>query len=728
MRPPAGPALRRSIRVSVPALVGFYGGLYGLGDSTVAIYALFTVIALGALSEVTGSPDRRLRTFLGAAAAGVVLVSLGTLLAVSTWAAAAGMLVVGFVVAYAGTGGPRVVGVANGLQLLYVLPCFPPFQPDTLDQRLLGLALGAVLLIACDRWLLPASVPTPVPDRMAVLADEVAGFTGALADSLRVPAATAPQLARQREVLGSAEDLRITRLAREQRPLGPGRRDRSLLATAAAIRAAADRSVALADLLSASGEPPHPRTADLVAESGHVLHGVARTLRAGRQALPVDVTGLDAVLAAHGAARTPGPATTLRAGLAAVALAEDARLAGLAVSGWSGAPRPAPADTPPMLWFLHAGHAELWGRRLRAHLTPRSVYLQNAVRLALGLAVARVVAGVFDLQHGFWVLLATLSLMRTSASADRSVLVRAFAGTIVGAVLAAGVLLLVGDHRAVYVWLLPVVMIATFAAGPLLGLAAGQAGFTVLVAALFAQLAPPTWHLAEVRLVDVLVGGVIGAVIGAAVWPRGGGGEVRQVAADALRAVADDAEAVAAVLSRSPVTETDEPGRLHSTAVLLEHAYVQYRTEPMPHGAAGPDWLSVVLVVHRLDAYDGALRERHPALLTVRSGPADPDADALRAAAADVAEAYRRTADAVAADRVPEGLAEECRGRFPPLPAEGDSRLLDGWGWLHALCDNLARIRRALAGDAGPPVTSDPPGSAPDAGRTSSASRRPPPD
>ncbi|MCE0766447.1 FUSC family protein [Pseudonocardia kujensis] len=713
MRPPVGPALRRSIRVSVPALVGFYGGLYGLGNSVVAIYALFTVIALGALSEVTGPPDRRLRTFLAAVAAGVVLVTLGTLLAVSTWAAAAGMLVVGFVVAYAGTGGPRVVGVVNGLQLLYVLPCFPPFQPDTLDQRLLGLVLGGALLIAADRWLLPRSVPTPVPDQMAVLADKVARFAGALADSLRTPAPTAPQVARHREILESAEDLRITRLPREERPLGPGRHDRSLLATAAAIRASADRSVALADLMSGPGEPPHPRTADLVAESGRVLAGVARTLRAGRQALPVDATGLDAALAAHSAARVPGPATTLRSGLAAVALAEDARLGALAVSGWSGAPRPAPAQTPPMLWFLHAGPVELWWRRLRSHLTPRSIYLQNAVRLALGLAVARVVAGVLDLQHGFWVLLATLSLMRTSASADRSVLARAFAGTLVGAVLAAGVLVLVGDDRSVYGWLLPVVMVATFAAGPLLGIGAAQAGFTVLVAALFAQLSPATWHLAEVRLVDVLVGGLVGALIGAAVWPRGGGAEVRQVAADALRAVADDAEEVAAVLAGAPVpVGADDPGRLHTTAVLLEHAYVQYRTEPMPRGAAGPDWLTVVLVVHRLDAYDSALRDRHPAQPTAAAGPAGPDA--LQEAAADIARAYRQTAEAVDGNRVPDALAEGCRERFPALPPEGDARLLDGWGWLHALCDNLSRVRRALAGDAGPPVAGDHHPSTPD--------------
>ncbi len=80
-----------------------------------------------------------------------VLVTLGTLLAVSTWTAVLGMLAVGLLVAYAGVGGPRVAGVVNGLQLFHVLPCFPPYAPDALDQRLLGVGLGITLLAPAGR-------------------------------------------------------------------------------------------------------------------------------------------------------------------------------------------------------------------------------------------------------------------------------------------------------------------------------------------------------------------------------------------------------------------------------------------------------------------------------------------------------------------------------------------------------------------------------------------------
>ncbi|HEX6758483.1 MAG TPA: hypothetical protein VF086_08730 [Propionibacteriaceae bacterium] len=67
----------------------------------------------------------------------------------------------------------------------------------------------------------------------------------------------------------------------------------------------------------------------------------------------------------------------------------------------------------------------------------------------------------------------------------------------------------------------PFVMFFALAAGPIAGLLAGQALFTLLVALLFAQMAPVSWRLAEVRVLDVVLGGLLGAVVGLLVWPRG---------------------------------------------------------------------------------------------------------------------------------------------------------------------------------------------------------------
>jgi hypothetical protein len=721
---PGHTALRRAGRVTAAACLSFYALRYGLEDATTATYALFTAIALGALSDVQGTPASRTRTYLAALAAGAVLITAGTLAAVSTAVAAAGMLVVGFAVAYAGVGGPRVAGVATGLQLFYVLPCFPPFAPDTLDQRLAGLLVGGLLLTAADRLLWPVPAPPPPGERLARAADAISAYAAALRPVLQDPAAgVPPALTAGRAVLDAAgAGLRLANIPTAQRPLGPGVRDRALLAAGTATRVTVARLGVLADLLVEPHRTAHPRTADLVHAAGDAFGRLAHAVRTGRPA-SLDTSGVDGALDGYLAERARhlaegvGSPADLRAGLTAATVAEETRLAVLAARGFLGAP-PEPAATPPALWFLHAPRTELVRRRLRVHLTPRSVYLQNAVRLALGLAAARVIAGVLDLSHGFWVLLATLSLMRTSAAAGRAVLRSAFAGTVGGALVAGAVLALVGTDTEIFAWALPPVMVLAFAAGPLLGIAAGQAGFTVVVAMLFAQITPTDWQLAEVRLLDVVVGGLVGATIGAAVWPRGGGGEVRRAAAAGLRTgVALVRDTVASLVEAKPVPP---PVALDRAAALFDHAYVQFRTEPVD--APEPDWLAVLAVVHRIGNYATVLRARHHGGSPLPRDEATP----LATAAAAVAAAYTAAADAIGAGTpLPPGAGAELGRRFDAAGArtvsggpEAELRLVDAWGWLYGLADDLDRLEKAVGPHpAAPPMTGGGPGATPAAER-----------
>ncbi len=710
---PGHVALERAVRVTIAACLAFYPLRYGLDDPISALYAVFTVISLGALSDVQGAPATRTGSYLGALAAGAVLVTAGTLAAINTAVAVAGMLLVGFTVAYSGVGGPRLVGVANGLQLFYILPCFPPYAPDTLDQRLLGLVIGGGLIVAADRLLWPPPGPPPPGDRLAVAADRIAAFAYSLRGMLHDPtAASEPERAARRDALDAAARLRLAEIPLPERPLGPGVRDRGLLAAFAATRMTAGRIAALADLLAEPDRTAHPRTADLLGVTAEVFAELAAAVRAGGSesgpAASISTSGLDAALRRYRDDRArhfadhPHSASDLRAGLAAEAVVEDSRIAVLGVGGFLGAQPPDPPATPPALWFLHVSRGELVWRRLRAHLTPRSVYLQNAVRLALGLAAARVIAGVFDLSHGFWVLLATLSLMRTSAFAGRAVLRRALGGTLIGAVVAAALLAAVGPATDVYAWALPPLMVLAFAAGPVFGVAAGQAGFTVVVAVLFAQVAPTTWQLAEVRVADVLIGGLIGALIGAAVWPRGGGGEVRRAAAEGLQAgAATVRETIALLAGTGPAPSKTN---LSQSAVLFEQAYMQFRTEPT--GPAGPDWLVVLGVVQRIDNYASVLRTRQA------SGPLPaPDAAAdLCAAADEVAAGYAAAAEAISAgDPAAAGASARLRQRLddiggPALGAAGAAplRLVEGWAWLQGLVADLARLEQATTAATAP--------------------------
>jgi hypothetical protein len=425
--------------------------------------------------------------------------------------------------------------VANGLQLFYVLPCYPPFAPDTLDERLAGLAVGGLLLTVADRLLWPDPGPPPRGERLAAAAEQIAAYAAALRPVLQDPGVGAgTSSAARAAALHAADRLRLTGLPAAQRPLGPGVRDRGLLTAGAMTRVTAGRLASLADLLAQPGHAPHPRTADLVAATGDAFATLAAVLRSGRP-VPVDPSGLDTALDRYLGERgrpvdEARPPADLRAGLAAVAMAEDARVAVLAAGGFLGAPPPDPAATPGALWFRHAGWFELVWRCLAAHLTPRSVYLQNP---------------------------------------------------------------------------------------------------------------------AEARAVP------------------------------------------------SP--------DLHRLAVLLDHAFVQLRTEP--GGAAGPDWLVALAVVHRIDDYASVLGERHAA-----GPPPPPDAvAAVEAAAVKVAGAYSDAADAVGSGEPPRpGAGARLLRRLdavPPLPAgKATPCLLDAWGWLHGLAADLERLEQAFAPRAAAPA------------------------
>ena len=237
-----------------------------------------------------------------------------------------------------------------------------------------------------------------------------------------------------------------------------------------------------------------------------------------------------------------------------------------------------------------------------------SVFFQNAMRIALALTAARLVAGIDTLPHGFWAMLATLSLTRTTLEATRHTIRLALTGTLAGALLTAGTLTLVGTHTNVYAVLLPLWMLLAFTVGPVRGVGWAQGLFTVLVALVFAQLAPSTWKLAEVRMLDVLIGSTIGAVFGLLAWPRGAQDEMRRAAAELLRTAAEVVVATTSSVAGGAAASLPPaaPGQrsLHHAVVLAESAYAQFQSEPAPLTGAGRtysaslDWQATLIAGH----------------------------------------------------------------------------------------------------------------------------------
>src|SRR5207253_6895575 len=81
------------------------------------------------------------------------------------------------------------------------------------------------------------------------------------------------------------------------------------------------------------------------------------------------------------------------------------------------------------------------------HASARSVWFRNSIRGAVGLAVAVFIAQQSGLQHAFWVVLGTLSVLRSNALATGASIVRALAGTAVGILVGAALVIAIGTHE-----------------------------------------------------------------------------------------------------------------------------------------------------------------------------------------------------------------------------------------------------------------------------------------
>ncbi|MFF7238877.1 FUSC family protein [Streptomyces collinus] len=594
---------RRALRVTLVAATGFYLFRYGLDRPVSATYALFAAVALGGLSKIPGTGRQRAAVATRLLPVCWAVVVVGTYLSVRTWSAVVGMLLIGFVLTFAAVGGPRLAGATPGLQLLYILPSFPPYDPASLGDRLLGTTTGLLLFIAAEALILPEPAPPPYRERAAGAARTAARCANLLA---------APPYvlddADVRATRDAGRTLRLMAVPEAERPAGPGVRERALTHTGLATRTLLSR---LAQLPAPPGDDPGP-------EVTAVLHAVARLSVATAACLgqgPSPVAAYEELAAARarlaavsgdtvsaGAPTSAGPLdgtapapvfppAVLRGHAAALEIADAALAMGtaadLAVHG-----RRAPAEEAPgRFWYATERAPALWWHRVRGHAERRSVFFQNAVRIALALAAARLVAGVDTLPHGFWATLATLTLTRTTMDETWGTIRKALTGTLAGALLTAGVLDLVASDTVVYAAVLPVWMLFAFTVGPVKGVGWAQGMFTVLVALVFAQLAPPTWHLAEVRMLDVLVGSVIGAVFGLLAWPRGAHDELRNAEAELLRRAAEVVVATSASVAEGGAV-TAPPGvhghrSLQHAVILAESAYAQFLSEPPPFGSTG---------------------------------------------------------------------------------------------------------------------------------------------
>jgi uncharacterized membrane protein YccC len=535
-RDPEFDALRRASRAAIvlpiAAAVSFTVG----GGSQTPLFTIFGSVALLILVDFPGNRPARALAYSGLGINGAILITLGTLVAPHPWVSVAVMFVLGVAVIFAGVLSEIVAAGQRATLLMFVLPACIPVGP--LPERLVGWLIALALCVPAALFLFPPRHHDELRANAARVCNRLAGrlegtvsardvtkamnalYVTFLGADYRPVALTAGSRALVRVVddLGWLSD-RIT--DETGRMLGPLKdpavrvlRDSAAVLRLPSVAGRAERSAdlreALTELRSVSQGRYREDIAEILGESSdEAAVDIGRTLLNRRTiAATIAVTGR----------------------IIRNAAAADARPVWARVLG-----RRLP-DTGAADWVMPETVAV--AAITKGFLATRAVVLRNSIRTGLGLALAVAVTHVFPVEHGFWVVLGAMSVLRSSALTTGTRVLRAVAGTAVGFVLGAVVIELLGVDPVVLWILLPVVAFGSAYVPEVASFVAGQAAFTMMVLINFNLIVPTGWQVGLIRVEDVVVGALVGIVVSVLLWPRG--------ATAAVSKAIDDARAVGA--------------------------------------------------------------------------------------------------------------------------------------------------------------------------------------
>ncbi|MET0326489.1 MAG: FUSC family protein [Ilumatobacteraceae bacterium] len=541
---------RRAARCAVAIPLAFLVADKVIGGTQLPLYASFGGFALLVFADFPGDRRTRAVSYGALGVAGAVLISLGTVVAGPWPLSVATTLVVATAVLFAGVLSAAISAAGRALLLTFILPVTSPDGPSVIPERLGGWLLALVVCVPAALFLFP-----PVfHDRFR---EATARACGALADLLDVHLAggsATTETSSADEATGRMGELQTTYRDATDRPIGLTAGSRALVRLVAELewltsllvepvppgrgerRAdVRDATVAAVAVLRASAAVLDPgRSTSRSADRGALDGSLAELTAARRRAFDAIVD--DLFEPERGAASSAVPSFRPHE------IASSVDLVGHSVS-WS-----AMADGRPLRQRLtgrglpalgpagRAGGEVLPLRRtVVGYLDRRSVWLRNSIRGGLGLAVAVGVADLFDVQHSFWVVLGTLSVLRSSALTTGSTAVRAILGTVLGFAVGAGLILVLGTGQLALWIVLPVAVLVASFAPQAISFAAGQAAFTVVVVVLFNLIDPVGWKVGLVRIEDIAIGCAVSLVVGVLLWPRGAAAAVGAAMAAARR-------------------------------------------------------------------------------------------------------------------------------------------------------------------------------------------------
>ena len=559
----------RAVRATVVVPALFAIAYKVIGNPQVALFATFGGIATLVVAGFGGNWTNKLWAHTQLAVVGSIALIIGTLVSGTDWLAALVTVPVTFALFFGGIVGPNAAAGTIPAMFAFVLPVVSAGGASTIPDRLEGWWMASIAGTIAVLLFSPPAPGNRLRAAIAELAGELAGRLRAAADGQATdPAAMRAAKDRLRAAFDAAP-YRPTGLALSDQALGSlvqllewgatqvgdafdGHidlvhscpEDRALLRAAASLFAdtqallagqAADPDfAALEKARAVSAE----RLRDLSGRDGEPDARVAAAQAVHAQSIAVVARGAaaDALIVSHRATAEAveaerrdwyGLSADASADVATVAAAPAAVMPASAVPG--AAMLAAAASSPRVRGLIGAATV------VRRHASVRSVWFLNSLRAAVALAAAVAIADASGVQHAFWVVLGTLSVLRTNAAATGSTALRGLGGTVIGFVIGAALLIGIGTNPDALWAVFPVaVFVAAYAPGttPFL---VGQAAFTVTIVVLFNLLAPVGWTIGLLRVEDVAIGCGVSLAVGVLVWPRGVSSVVGDDLADAFR-------------------------------------------------------------------------------------------------------------------------------------------------------------------------------------------------
>src|SRR5271157_4683590 len=543
------PAALRALR-AVLVIPSLFALTYeGFGNLQMALFASFGGFASLIFASFGGSRRDKIIAHLMLAVIGSLGLIIGTAVSGITWLAVLVTIPVAFGIFFAGVAGPNAASGVTAALLPFVLSVATPGTVSMIGDRLAGWWLASVVSTVA---VLVLSPPSP-GDRLRAAA---AGSARALAAHLEASVNGTATEADTRACLAAKHQLMTTFASTPYRPVGLATADQGL---ASVVQLLEWCTALIAD--ATDGHPNLDRAAqsdrDLLALAAVVLRQTGDLLD-GPDSGPdcgtvPDPTAMDrqreASAAYHRSAAPDGDYDSVEViarhafHAQAIAIAVRALVADALIATRRADPETIAARRRG--WYGTQPEGTMAERRVAAisgamgvlvrHASFRSIWFLNSLRGSLALAAAVLVADLSGVQHGFWVVLGTLSVLRTNASSTESTALRALGGTVVG--FAAGALLLLGIGTSTpALWAaLPIALAGAAYAPGTLPFAFGQAAFTVVVVVLFNLLVPAGWRVGLLRIEDVAIGCLVSLVVGLLFWPRGASGLVGDDLADAFR-------------------------------------------------------------------------------------------------------------------------------------------------------------------------------------------------